>query len=88
MNQADIVISAVGKPGIINPAYLKKGVILIAVGMYKGRDGKLHGDYEEDEIKTIASYYTPVPGGIGPVNVAVLLKNLVNAAVIPKPYGA
>lgn len=76
---ADIIISAVGKPNIIKPDVIKKGVILISIGLHKGSDGKLRGDYEEDKIKNIASFYTPTPGGVGPVNVAILLKNLVYA---------
>lgn len=76
---ADIIISAVGKPQVIKPNMIKKGVVLISIGLHKGLDGKLHGDYEESEIKNIASFYTPTPGGVGPVNVAMLLKNLVKA---------
>lgn len=76
---ADVVISAVGKPQIIKKDMLKKGVILIGLGMFKGQDGKLHGDYQEDDVKDIASFYTPIPGGIGPTNVAMLLKNLVKS---------
>lgn len=76
---ADIIISAVGKPQVIKPEMIKKGVILISIGLHKGSDGKLHGDYEESEIKNIASFYTPTPGGVGPVNVSMLLKNLVKA---------
>ena len=77
---ADIIISTVGKPGIVHKGMLKQGVILIGVGMYKGNDEKLHGDYEEEEVKDIASFYTPIPGGVGPVNVAMLLANLVAAS--------
>ena len=77
---ADIIISAVGKSDIIKSNMIKKGVILISIGLHKGSDGKLHGDYDEEKIKTIASFYTPTPGGVGPVNVAMLLKNLVYAA--------
>lgn len=80
MQQADIIISCVGKSGIIQSDMLKKEVILIGIGMYRGDDGKLHGDYEEEEIKNIASYYTPIPGGIGPINVAMLLQNVLLAA--------
>lgn len=76
---ADIIISAVGKPNVIKSAMIKKGVILISIGLHKGTDGKLHGDYNEDEIKDIVSFYTPTPGGVGPVNVAMLLKNLLIA---------
>ncbi len=76
---ADIIISAVGKSNVVKPNMLKKGVILISIGLHKGSDGKLHGDYNEEEIKNIASFYTPTPGGVGPVNVAMLLKNLITA---------
>lgn len=77
--QADIIISAVGKPSVIKPESMKKGVILVSIGLHKETDGKLHADYEEETIKDIASFYTPVPGGVGPVNVAMLLENLVQA---------
>ena len=76
---ADIIISAVGKTNVVKPDMIKKGVILISIGLHKGLDGKLHGDYEENEIKNIVSFYTPTPGGVGPVNVSMLLKNVVIA---------
>lgn len=77
IKEADIVISAVGKI-IINSSNIKKGVVLIGVGMH-AQEGKLYGDYNEEEIKNIASFYSPTPGGVGPVNVAMLLKNLVES---------
>lgn len=78
-NMADILISCVGKPNITTKDMIKNGVILIGVGMSKGEDGKLHGDYNEEEIKDIAGFYTPIPGGVGPVNVACLIENLILA---------
>lgn len=78
--KADIIISAVGKQKTITKENIKQGTSLIGVGMFKGQDGKLHGDYEEEDIKDVASMYTPVPGGVGPVNVAMLLENVVIAA--------
>lgn len=78
--QADIIVSSVGRARMVKADELKKGVVLLSIGMFRGDDGKLHGDYEEDEIKDIASYYTPVPGGVGPMNVAMLLRNVVQAA--------
>lgn len=78
--KADIIISAVGKPNIVRSEMIKNNVVLISVGLYKGADGKLHGDYNEEEIKNIVSFYTPTPGGVGPVNVACLLANLISAA--------
>lgn len=76
---ADIIITTVGKQGLITKNNIKPGVILIGVGMHKGKDGKLHGDYEESEIEQLARFYTPIPGGVGPVNVAMLLSNLIKA---------
>jgi methylenetetrahydrofolate dehydrogenase (NADP+)/methenyltetrahydrofolate cyclohydrolase len=78
--QADIIISTVGKANILTKDMIKKGAILIAIGMYRGNDGKLHGDYEEADIENVAEIYTSVPGGVGPVNVAMLLENLIRAA--------
>ncbi|OGH37650.1 MAG: hypothetical protein A3B44_00050 [Candidatus Levybacteria bacterium RIFCSPLOWO2_01_FULL_38_21] len=80
LKNSDIIICTVGKPNILAKSDIKKGAILVGVGMYRGKDSKLHSDYEEDDIKDIASFYTPTPGGVGPVNVAMLLKNLLKAA--------
>lgn len=80
MRGADILISCVGKRRIVTAAAVKPGAILISVGITRGEDGKLHGDYEEDDIKDIASFYTPTPGGVGPLNIACLMRNLVDAA--------
>lgn len=79
MKNADIIISAVGKENTVKEENLKKGVILISVGINRGTNNKLHGDYEEENIKDIASVYTPTPGGVGPVNVAMLWENLLTA---------
>jgi methylenetetrahydrofolate dehydrogenase (NADP+)/methenyltetrahydrofolate cyclohydrolase len=79
MKTADIIISCVGKQRVVTHGALKPGVILISVGLSRGEDGKLHGDYEEGEIKNIASFYTPTPGGVGPLNIASLMQNLVLA---------
>lgn len=79
LRNADILISAVGKKGIIQPEFIKKGAILIGVGMHQEK-GKMHADYEEELVAEKASYFTLVPKGVGPVNVAMLLYNLVKAA--------
>lgn len=78
IKQGDIVISCVGKKNIVNRQNLKKGAILINVGLRK-EDNHLAGDYDEEEIKDIASFYTPTPGGVGPINVACLLENVIIA---------
>lgn len=76
--EADLIICAVGKK-VIKPENLKPGVILINVGLRR-ENNRLKGDYEEKEIKKIASFYTPVIGGLGPLDVLYLYKNLIDAA--------
>lgn len=78
--RSDIIISAVGKNSILKPHMLTKNVALIGIGISRDKSAKLTGDYDQNEIKNIASFYTPTPGGIGPINVAMLLKNVVIAA--------
>ena len=74
--QADILISAVGKKDLITKDMVKEGVVVVDVGMNRV-DGKLYGDVDFENIKDIASYITPVPGGVGPMTVAMLLSNVV-----------
>lgn len=76
IKSADILISCVGKNVVKN---IKPGAILISVGLFRGVDGLLHGDYEEEDVKNLAAFYTPTPGGVGPVNVACLMQNLLDA---------
>lgn len=78
IRNADLIICATGKSTVIKPEYLKKGVILIGVGTHK-EDGKLKGDYDVEEIKDIASVWTPTPGGVGPLNLSYLFQNLITA---------
>lgn len=77
VKQADIIISAVGKPGLIKGEWIKPGAIVIDVAMCRLDSGKLTGDVEFDLAKQKASYITPVPGGVGPMTVAILLQNTV-----------
>ncbi|MEK7597706.1 MAG: bifunctional 5,10-methylenetetrahydrofolate dehydrogenase/5,10-methenyltetrahydrofolate cyclohydrolase [Patescibacteria group bacterium] len=79
---ADLIITSTGKK-VIEPEMLKPGVVLINTGVRK-ENGKLKGDYEEKEIKDIASFYTPTPGGSGPIDVVYLYKNLIDAAKMQK----
>lgn len=72
---ADILISAVGKPGLVNADMVKSGVIAIDVGITR-MDGKILGDMDFQEIQKKASFITPVPGGIGPLTVAFLMANV------------
>lgn len=84
LNNADVVISGVGKSGVFNAGELKKGSIVLGIGMHP-ENGKLKGDYNEAEISEVSSWYTPIPGGVGPVNVACLLENVVAAAARTVP---
>lgn len=79
IKNADIIISAVGKENILAPELLNKNQILIGVGLFL-KEGKLKGDYDCLEIENKVKYFTPTIGGVGPVNVAFLMKNLVQAA--------
>lgn len=76
---ADILVSAVGKAGFVTADMVKPGAVVIDVGMNRA-EGKLCGDVCFDEVSKIAGYITPVPGGVGPMTVSVLLKNTVTAA--------
>ena len=75
--RADILIVAIGKPKMINREYIKEGAVVIDVGINQDENGKLCGDVDFDDVKEIVSAITPVPGGVGPMTVAMLLNNVV-----------
>lgn len=79
--RADILIAAVGKAGLITADMVKEGAVVIDVGMNRV-DGKLCGDVDFDSVEKKAGYITPVPGGVGPMTIATLMKNTVTAAKI------
>jgi methylenetetrahydrofolate dehydrogenase (NADP+)/methenyltetrahydrofolate cyclohydrolase len=76
---ADILIVAAGKKHLVTSNWIKPGAIVIDVGIHRGEDGKLTGDVEFGSVSKIASAITPVPGGVGPMTIAMLLKNCVSA---------
>ncbi len=78
--QADILVVATGKAGLITRAMVKPGVAVIDVGINRLTSGKIVGDVAFDEVTEIAGWITPVPGGVGPMTVAMLVENTVNAA--------
>jgi methylenetetrahydrofolate dehydrogenase (NADP+) / methenyltetrahydrofolate cyclohydrolase len=80
VGRADVVIAAVGKAEIIKGAWIKPGAVVIDVGMNRGADGKLVGDVEFAEASRRAAAITPVPGGVGPMTIAMLLANTVALA--------
>lgn len=77
---ADIVVVATGKPRMIDGSMIKPGAIVIDVGINRGADGKLCGDVDFDSVIQVASAVTPVPGGVGPMTIAMLLVNTLEAA--------
>ena len=78
--RADILVVAVGRPKFITGDMIKPGAVVIDVGMDRDEDGKLCGDVDFASAEPVAGYITPVPGGVGPMTVAMLMKNTVNAA--------
>jgi methylenetetrahydrofolate dehydrogenase (NADP+)/methenyltetrahydrofolate cyclohydrolase len=79
VKQADIVIAAVGKAGLVKGNWIKKGATVIDVGVNRLANGKLAGDVEFHHAVEHAKWITPVPGGVGPMTVAMLLTNTLNA---------
>jgi len=80
VKQADIVIAAIGKPKFVTENMVKEGAVVIDVGINRLDDGTICGDVDYDNLVNKASYITPVPGGVGPMTIAMLLNNVVKAA--------
>lgn len=78
--QADILVAAVGKARFVTADMVKEGAVVIDVGINRTEDGKLCGDVDFAAVETIASYITPVPGGVGPMTITMLLQNTLTAA--------
>ncbi len=77
---ADILVVAIGKPCFVTKDMVKPGAVVIDVGINRMEDGKLKGDVDFDGVKDKVSYITPVPGGVGPMTVAMLMTNVIKAA--------
>ena len=80
VGRADILVVAVGKPGFLKGSWIKPGAVVIDVGISRLPDGRLVGDVEFDVAKARAGWITPVPGGVGPMTVATLLLNTLDAS--------
>jgi len=78
--RADILVAAIGKPKMITSDYIKEGAVVIDVGIHRMENGKLCGDVDYDDVYPHCSAITPVPGGVGPMTIAMLMKNCVKAA--------
>ncbi|MDE6710455.1 MAG: bifunctional 5,10-methylene-tetrahydrofolate dehydrogenase/5,10-methylene-tetrahydrofolate cyclohydrolase, partial [Oscillospiraceae bacterium] len=81
-SQADILVAAVGKAGFVTPDMVKEGAVVIDVGMNRNSEGKLCGDVDYAACFDKAGYITPVPGGVGPMTIAMLMRNTLTAAKI------
>ena len=77
--RADVLIAAIGKAKFFNKDYVKEGAVVLDVGINRDENNKLCGDVDYDDVKDIASYITPVPGGVGPMTIAMLLENTLHA---------
>ena len=78
--QADVIVAAVGKRNVLTADMVKPGAVVIDVGMNRNEEGKLCGDVDFSGVKEVASYITPVPGGVGPMTITMLLVNTMEAA--------
>ena len=78
--QADVLVAALGRAKLVGPALVKPGACVIDVGVNRLADGSLAGDVDFDAVRNIAGWITPVPGGVGPMTIAMLLENCVRAA--------
>ena len=76
---ADIIIAAIGKSNFVTEDMVKQGAVVIDVGINRSEDGKITGDVDFENVKNKASYITPVPGGVGPMTIAMLMNNVIKA---------
>lgn len=82
--RADILIVAIGKPKMITAEYVKKGAVVIDVGIHRNEANKLCGDVDYEAVSEVCSAITPVPGGVGPMTIAMLMKNCVDSLELQK----
>ena len=80
--RADILVVAIGKPKMITKEYVKEGAVVIDVGIHRNENNKLYGDVDYDDVAPICSAITPVPGGVGPMTIAMLMHNCVESAAL------
>jgi methylenetetrahydrofolate dehydrogenase (NADP+)/methenyltetrahydrofolate cyclohydrolase len=81
VERADLLVVAVGKPGLVPGEWVKPGAVVVDVGINRLPDGKLVGDVQFEAASPRASWITPVPGGVGPMTVAILMKNTLESAL-------
>ena len=79
-SSADILVAAIGKPKFVTADMVKEGAVVIDVGIDRDENGKLCGDVDFDSVAPKCSYITPVPGGVGPMTISMLMQNTLTAA--------
>ncbi len=84
VKNADIVVAAVGRAGFVTADMVKEGAVVVDVGINRGEDGKLYGDVDFENVSKKASFITPVPGGVGPMTIAMLMQNTLTSAKLSK----
>ncbi len=82
--RADILVVAIGKPRMITAEYVKEGATVIDVGIHRNEDGKLCGDVDFESVEPVAGAITPVPGGVGPMTIAMLMHNCLTSVALQK----
>ena len=82
MSRADIVVAAVGRPEMVQGDWIKEGAVVVDVGINRLEDGRLVGDVDFETACERASLITPVPGGVGPMTIAMLMENTLRSAAI------
>ena len=85
--RADILVAAVGRPKMITREYVKEGAVVIDVGIHRNEKNKLCGDVDYEDVAPVCSAITPVPGGVGPMTIAMLMHNCVKAGIAGHPAG-
>jgi methylenetetrahydrofolate dehydrogenase (NADP+)/methenyltetrahydrofolate cyclohydrolase len=78
LREADVIVTAIGKPKFLTSNAVKPGACVIDVGITKTADGKVCGDFDAESAKDLEGWYSPVPGGVGPMTVALLIKNVIS----------
>jgi methylenetetrahydrofolate dehydrogenase (NADP+)/methenyltetrahydrofolate cyclohydrolase len=81
VREAEVLIAAAGKPGLVKGEWIRPGAVVVDVGINRLPDGSLGGDVEFETAAVRASWISPVPGGVGPMTVAMLMKNTYEAAI-------
>ncbi|MBD3251565.1 bifunctional 5,10-methylene-tetrahydrofolate dehydrogenase/5,10-methylene-tetrahydrofolate cyclohydrolase [Candidatus Uhrbacteria bacterium] len=81
LKSSDVIVSAIGRTKFIGPDLVKPGAVIIDVGITKQEDGKIYGDADQQALETTEGWVSPVPGGVGPMTIALLLKNVTEAAI-------